>query len=428
MKKLAYYFVLVIFTAFFVSACCSTKTISTKGKVWVPVYKTLDEIRNGVKAQGAEDINIFCKIYIYGQYLFITDKGTGVHIFDNSNPANPQQLSFVAIPGNQDVAVKNNIMYADNYLDLVAFDISNPSAPKFVKRLENVFPNLLDMNNSYVDPKLGIVTNWVEKDTIYSYTYNECAGSSPVSTDGTYGGSTKDGVSSGSGGRSTSSSGGATGIGGSTERFTIVGAYLYIVDNTNLQVIDISNTSNPRIWAKANIGWSIETVYPVKDKLFIGSQTGMFIYDISTPWNPTFVANFSHARACDPVVATDKYAYITTRSNSRCAGNNNQLSIVDISNITSPKLVKAYPMQNPAGLGYDNNTLFVCDGEAGLKVFDVTNPSSISLLSWVSELNFGDIIPLGLSAIVVGVDGVYQYNYTDPKNLKQISKIGFKTK
>ena len=58
-------------------------------------------------------------------------------------------------------------------------------------------------------------------------------------------------------------------------RLTIAGNYMYSVDRTDLQTFDISTPSDPKPWTKINIGWNIETIYPFKDKLFIGSMTGM---------------------------------------------------------------------------------------------------------------------------------------------------------
>jgi len=41
--------------------------------------------------------------------------------------------------GNADLAIRNNLLYADSYVDLVWFDISNPALPALKNRLENVF-------------------------------------------------------------------------------------------------------------------------------------------------------------------------------------------------------------------------------------------------------------------------------------------------
>ncbi|MDP2365370.1 MAG: hypothetical protein Q8M94_16570, partial [Ignavibacteria bacterium] len=97
--------------------------------------------------------------------------------------------------------------------------------------------------------------------------------------------------------------------------------------------------------------------------------------------------------------------------------------IIDISNLMAPKLIKSYPMQEPAGLGLDNKTLLICDGRAGLKVFDVTDPKNIQLQDWENSIKTYDLIPMGSYAIVSCEDGIYQYSYTDPKNIELLSKI-----
>jgi hypothetical protein len=86
-------------------------------------------------------------------------------------------------------------------------------------------------------------------------------------------------------------------------------------------------------------------------------------------------------------------------------------------------LVKSYPLTNPHGLSKEGNTLFVCDGTAGLKVYDATNINSLQLLTTVSGINTYDVVAYNGVAIVVTKDGLYQYDYTNRSNLKLLSKI-----
>lgn len=425
MKKLFIIPVAIIVVAALLSGCCTTRTQSYKGTVYVPVYKNLAETRSGIKTEGARDLKNTGKIYIYGTYLFIVERGEGVHIYDDSDPRNPSQIAFLVIPGVGDIAVKSNILYADSYIDLVAFDLADPAQPKLVKRVESIFPTTLQNNVGYLDPEKGLLVDYVQRDTTFTYEWTECSGesTSPVYDMGRGGG--VDFRADGNGELTPMDKGSTntTGKGGSMARFTISKNYLYSVSNSDLQTFDVSIAENPRPWAKINIGWNIETIFPFRDKLFIGSQTGMFIYDNSTPWNPVYVSEFRHARGCDPVVANDKYAYVTLRSGTRCAGNENELHIVDITNLTDPKLIQTYPMLEPAGVGVDGTTLFVCDGKSGLKVFDVQNPKDIKLLDWESDMPTYDIIPLGKYAIVIGSDGLYQYDYSNPADIKLLSRI-----
>lgn len=409
-----------ILTIAFIGSCCTTEVVEYPTQIWVPVYKNLDAIRNGVKAGTARPLKNPGKIYFYGKYILVNERNEGIHVIDNSNPRMPKNLTFIEIPGNGDMAVRNNILFANSYIDLVALDISNPSSPTVVKRIEGIFPMLTDGLWGGVETKEGMVVEYVLKDTVYKYYFEDC-GKGPLNHEYPIGNR-----EFGNGDISMDGSKGnpsLTGKGGSMARFTIYDKYLYSVDMTSLQLFDISTPRDPKVWSKVNIGWEIETIFPFKDKLFIGSTTGMFIYDVSDAAHPKQLGQFSHARGCDPVVANDKYAYVTLRTGTRCVGNLNQLDVLDISDLTNPKLIKSYPMQEPAGLGLDENTLFLCDGPAGLKVYDVENPEEIKLLDWKSDLKTFDVIPLGTSLLMVGEDGLFQYDYADPKNLVLLSKI-----
>lgn len=404
----------------FIGSCCTTEVVEYPTKIWVPVYKNLDEIRSGVKTSTARPLKNPGKIYFYGKYILVNERNEGIHVIDNTNPRNPQNIVFIEIPGNGDMAVRSNILYANSYIDLVALDISNPMSPNIVKRIEGIFPMLNDVNFGGVDVQDGMLVEYILKDTVYKYYYEDC-GKGPLNHDYPTGGreiGNDDIAFDGSKGNTS-----PTGKGGSMARFTIYDKYLYSVDLTSLQLFDITTPSNPKVWSKVSIGWEIETIFPFKDKLFIGSTTGMFIYDVSNPSNPKQLGQFSHARGCDPVVADDNYAYVTLRTGTRCFGNLNQLDVLDISDLTNPILLRTYPMQEPAGLGLDNDVLFLCDGPAGLKVYDVSNPKEIELLDWHSDIKTFDVIPLGTSLLMIGEDGLFQYDYSDPKNLILLSKI-----
>jgi len=206
-------------------------------------------------------------------------------------------------------------------------------------------------------------------------------------------------------------------------RFTIVNNYLYSVNRFLLGTFGISNANDPQRISTNNIGWNIETIYPFKDKLFIGSSSGMFIYDISNPASPNRVGQFTHARACDPVIADDNTAYVTLHDGTPCGGSTNQLDAVNIINLTSPSFIKTYPMTHPHGLTKDNNLLFICDGRDGLKMYDATNPGAIVLKKHLTVLEPYDAIAWNNNLIVTAKDGLYQYNYSNPNELVQKSKL-----
>ncbi|WP_234736292.1 LVIVD repeat-containing protein [Tellurirhabdus bombi] len=381
---------------------------------------TAAQIREGVQQEDARALQMPGKIYTKDGYLFINELKEGIHVIDNRNPENPRTLTFLRIPGNGDMAVRNNILYADSYMDLLAFDISNPASIKPVNRVQNVFPNgvfdgaswSFDANSNRInDQRVDYVTETIA---------TNCDNAQPANNGWWWGGTL---LSDSRAFNSASPAPNSSGVGGSMARFALYDNYLYTVSQSNMQLFDIRNAANPVIGNKITLGWGIETVFPYKDKLFIGSQTGMQILDNSNPEKPVHMSTFQHARVCDPVVVNDNIAYVTLRSGNTCAGFQNQLDVVDISNLYSPRLLKSYPMKNPHGLGVNFPNLFICEGHYGLKSLDVSNTMDVKQLMHLEGMDAFDVIPLGKTLMMIGRDGLYQFDASNPSKLRQISKI-----
>jgi hypothetical protein len=226
---------------------------------------------------------------------------------------------------------------------------------------------------------------------------------------------------------------GSTGKGGSMARFCIIDSTLFTVDYANLNMFDISKPENPvHIKERTqNLGFGIETIFPMDSLLFIGSQDGMYIFYISKYGFPTHLSSVQHIRSCDPVVAQENYAYVTLNSsNFMCGRTSNLLQIYDISDLAHPELVKdVIGFKSPMGLGIDGNKLFVCDG--GLKVYDISNrtaPVQTDDLYTAGVDNVTDaydVIPHNGVLMLVASSGIYQFNYKG-ESLKFLSKIEVK--
>ncbi len=146
--------------------CTSDPELTNRGTVegYRPIYMSHEAMRK-VTPQGPRSLKHPGKIYVRGSYLFINEPGEGIHIINNMDPADPQPLAFVAIPGNGDMAVKGNVLYVDNATDLITLDISNPQQVQVLNRVENAFPA-----NAYpaqtgvlfecVDKSKGVVVGW----------------------------------------------------------------------------------------------------------------------------------------------------------------------------------------------------------------------------------------------------------------------------
>jgi hypothetical protein len=153
----------------------------------------------------------------------------------------------------------------------------------------------------------------------------------------------------------------------------------------------------------------------------------MIIYDNTDPTAPYHYSTFEHAAACDPVFVSGNTAFVTLREGNACANAVNQLDVIDVSNMRFPSLIESYPMFNPHGLSVINDILYLCDGADGLKVFNVEKLKKIdeNLLDHLRAYEAFDVIvlPPGNLVMMIGADGFYQFDASDPADLKEISFI-----
>jgi hypothetical protein len=222
---------------------------------------------------------------------------------------------------------------------------------------------------------------------------------------------------------SSSTGGNQNGVGGSLARFTLSGNYLYVVEDANLKTFDVSNPANPILKNTQLIGNNIETIYPYRDNLFIGSQNGMFIYSITNPAFPQYAGSASHVRSCDPVVANDTAAFVTLRGGGFCGAASDGLYIYRITNLLSPVLVQTVDLSTPYGLGLKDSILFVCRGNNGLAVINIQNINSPVVLQTISGYDFRDVIPYNDLLICYVTNGIALYDISNLNNIRFIKKV-----
>jgi hypothetical protein len=402
----------------FFSSCFKDKCLRTY-TYFEPVYKTFAEVRANVKSNSPQLVERPGKLFIKGNYIFLNDIDKGVHVIDNSNPSSPKNVAFISIPGNMDLAVKGDMLYADMYMDLVAIDIANPLNVVARKFVDDAFP-FRRYTSGFMQDTGKVIVDWKRIDTTVEI---ECGNGGFFGINPEKNFVVFDLMSQGAAYSSGGFQRSPFGMGGSMARFTIVNNQLYTVSDHDLNVFSISAAENPVFTKKVNIGFGIETIYPFGNRLFIGSTDGMYIYDISNASNPSQVGKFGHVRSCDPVIADNDHAYVTLRSGTECQGFTNQLDVLSLQSITNPSLLKTYPMTNPHGLSKDGNLLFVCDGKDGLKIYDATEPRALVLLKHIANLEAYDVIAWNNIALLSAKGGLYQYDYSNAKDIRLLSKI-----
>jgi hypothetical protein len=411
------YFTIVSFFIILLSSCNSDDDSNETATFAVPIVKTLSSIRDNVSVTGQRQTDSDGKIYVAENYLFYIAKEQGVHVFDNHNPASPVNIAFINLEGVHDIAVKGNYLYADNFVDLLVFDISDIGNILLVQTIENS----IAFNPSYPETAeffdYEIYANQGEIITGYRLeTRNRPQGQYLIlANDATA--------------TFESANGNAIGTGGSYARFQINNNALYTIDSYQLNVFNISNPSttffDKAVYLNEWFGnGQFETLFIQKEFLFVGATNGMYTVDASDEFNPFFVSGFSHATACDPVVVFENTAYITVRGGSTCGAIEDQVNVIDITDIANPTLISTYLLNQPYGLGIKNGVLYVCCGSEGLKVFDAANSTNLTLQNSYSS-NVTDVIPLDSHLITVGNNQIKQYSYGANFTLEQISVVNF---
>ncbi|MCL1973582.1 MAG: hypothetical protein FWG54_02035 [Bacteroidetes bacterium] len=387
-----------------------------------PVYMSFIEFRGTKGATAPQKMVNPGKICLYGDYLFINEVSKGIHVIDNSNPAAPAMVAFVELLGNIDITVSDGILYADSFIDLVLFDVTNPAQPIECGRVEDVFPNVLPATgNEYpireIDWKKGVVIDWEvktirEKEEFRPYYPCPYCSYLALADAASWNGSM----------RYSTAGSGLTSVTGSMSRFAVYDDYLYVVINNVLKVFSLYNNTAIKGYEQY-VSWNVETIFPYDQKLFLGTSNGMMIYGLSDPAKPNQLSSIAHIVGCDPVVVQGDYAYVTIRGGNVCGQNLSLLEVIDISNPVMPLLKASFTMTEPYGLGIDENMLFVCD--QGLAIFDATNPGQVGtkLIKRFSSIRGFDVIPYNGTLMLIGNDGLYQYDYSDVNNIKELSAI-----
>lgn len=400
---------------------CSVETIYDAN---VPVYLSYEELRKPLTLSASQVLEKPSKFWRTENHLFVSDLNKGIHIYNISNPAAPQELVFVNVPGVVDVAVKGNYLLADSYTDLLVIDISNPSSPSEVKRLTDVFeynPFKVEAKTGYPvvapDKAKGVVIGWnIEKvkdeqactpggNTVFYETGDMV----------NFGGGS---LASGAGGGPATYSGG-----GSLAAFAVRGDFLYSVSPSSLSAYSLADPSNPSKVSEQQVGMSIETIVAYERFLFIGSQNGVFIYSLQNASTPTFVSQFTHATACDPVVVSEDIAYVTLRDGTPCQNGSNQLDVLNVNQVQNPTLIRTYPMVNPHGLGIEGNILAICEGTHGVKVFNAADPANLLYIQELTGLSVKDVIMYNGVAMFIGDNGIYLYTYNQSGNFQAAGVI-----
>ena len=166
--QFGFYFLAIILLL----SCSGDDTLDRRVSSYRPLLMTRQTMEGSFAFLPPRPLKNMGKMVQHGNYVFINEPFKGIHVLDMSNTAQPVPKGFLQIPGNIDVAVvEPNILVADNAVDLLSIDVSNPLAPLLLERKRTVFPEHLPpdvhkVGGIYSDdsrPKGSVIVGWVKK-------------------------------------------------------------------------------------------------------------------------------------------------------------------------------------------------------------------------------------------------------------------------
>ncbi|GAB3937876.1 LVIVD repeat-containing protein [Mucilaginibacter myungsuensis] len=122
---------------------------------YFPVLLSRESLERSITFHGPVPIEIPAKVYYKDNFILISERFKGVHVIDNTDPAKPVNRGYINVPGCVDMAVKGNVLYVDNAVDMLAIDLSSigNTVINVLSRTKNAFPELTPPDGGSVPDK-----------------------------------------------------------------------------------------------------------------------------------------------------------------------------------------------------------------------------------------------------------------------------------
>ena len=139
MKKVTLILFLILCQLF--GGCFYTNQENMLNNDFKPVYMTRIQLENSVVLENPKTNIQSGKIYIKDDLMFVNDINKGFQVYNYSDPSNPVAINYINFPGATDMAIRNNILYVNQAVDLVSvnYNIINNTI-LITNRIENTFP------------------------------------------------------------------------------------------------------------------------------------------------------------------------------------------------------------------------------------------------------------------------------------------------
>jgi hypothetical protein len=328
-------------------------------------------------------------IYLYDNYLLVSDENEGVHIYSVVDAANPQYITTIALPGNSGAAMRDDIIYANQWDAIASFRLHPDGS---LDTLAIIHGELYgDWDGRFLgDDVIGGSEG--------------CMGCRKVAYD-------------------NAQIAAPGGTGGSYATFAIIDTFLYHVDDQNIVTLSIADPDSLLELSRTYIDWSIETLFPTEEYLFIGGTRGMYIMDRADPAHPTMISSLEHFKACDPVVVEDTVAYVTLRGGNACGETRDLLLSVTIKDPRNPRLLDEINIHPPYGLAASDTLLYVSLGVRGFDLYTIHDPGQLKKIESWDGPETKDFIWAGTLLYIMSFDNIRIFDVSNPLEPRELSVI-----
>lgn len=374
-------------------------------------------------------------VVVAGDYAYVADGESGMHVLDISDPAHPALVGGYDTPGwCRSLAVAGNYVYAADGTGgkLQVLDISNPTSPSFAgsyMALENPYWVTLHGNYAYVldpfhDPVYGIFVLDITDPTNPVYLSDEFTWgfdrSAAVAGDHLY------------------VAGDVNGLYvfditdpdslieielidlTNTRQVAVSAHYAYIADmEAGFRVFDARDPSNLSLLQTVDTPGTAVGVRADGNYLYVADwDAGLHVYDVSDPANPVLEHSYDTPGGCGKIDVAGEHAFV--------ADGDAGLVVLNACNQVGPTTVGDYDTPGTAlNLAVAGHYAYVADGAEGLQVIDIADPYNPTLIgTFPSTREIHDVVIKGNYAFIANhQNGLTVVDVGDPSNPTELGRI-----
>jgi hypothetical protein len=312
--------------------------------------------------------------------------GATVQVLDVSDPSEPQRVGRVEVETMvRRLVVEDDLVYVTAGIDgMTIIDVSDASAPLVVSRIGGPNAPLIRFDDVAAVDRIAFVAASSDGLRVFDIADSE----HPVQI-------------------------GAIEEIGDVNCVAVNSNYAYVAVNYGLLVVDVTDPANPAVVSSTpfDLSWGGDIV-AIGSTVYIAGQSGLQVVDVSDPAAPSVTGTFdwSFSTTVDGLDVWGDLAYVTDL--------NVGVRLIDVSDPTDPLQVALLePPPYGPGVAAMEGILFWAAGDAGLRAYDVSIPSTpVEIGSFSTPAAVSVVAVDGARGVAVARDSLRVLDMTDPAN------------